>query len=224
MFYWSLWTRSQTFTALVSKWCWQVLLADPQSGGEQPGNSAPKFSETCSVEYISWVRSCLLSKWSHNWWFRWKLWQSNVFSLQIMAMLTWNEMPCVENLQITYCVHCRNTNTLGYRCQRSVFCDCYRNMGHFLCSVERIKRFVNVHLHCIVSNVTSECANTQDNQNCCAVKSHSRALATIQSNGNSTENKELFQWNVYFVRILIRLYIYYIIKNCNSLKTLLTQP
>ena len=153
MFYWSLWTRSQTFTALVSKWCWQVLLADPQSGGEQPGNSAPKFSETCSVEYISWVRSCLLSKWSHNWWFRWKLWQSNVFSLQIMAMLTWNEMPCVENLQITYCVHCRNTNTLGYRCQRSVFCDCYRNMGHFLCSVERIKSFVNVHLHCIFSNV-----------------------------------------------------------------------
>jgi len=26
-------------------------------------------------------------------------------------------------------------------------------MGHFLCSVERIKRFVNVHLHCIISNV-----------------------------------------------------------------------
>ena len=35
-------------------------------------------------------------------------------------------------------------------------CDCYRNMGHFLCSVERIKSFVNVHLHCIVSNVPSK--------------------------------------------------------------------
>ena len=32
----------------------------------------------------------------------------------------------------------------------------YRNMGHFLCSVERIKRFVNVHLHCIVSNVPTK--------------------------------------------------------------------
>jgi len=47
--------------------------------------------------------------------------------------------------------------------------------------VERIKRFVNVHLHCIVSNIPSECANTQDHQNCYAVKSHSRVLATFQS-------------------------------------------
>jgi len=74
----------------------------------------------------------------------------------IMSMLTWKEMPCVENLQITYCVNCRNTNTPGYCCQRSVFCDCCRNMGHFLCSVERIRSFVNVHLHCIVSNVPSK--------------------------------------------------------------------
>jgi len=79
-----------------------------------------------------------------------------LLSLQIMAMLNRKEMLCFENLQITYCVNCRNTNIPGYCCQRSVFCDCYRNMGHFLCSVERIKRFVNVHLHCIVSNVSSE--------------------------------------------------------------------
>jgi len=26
-------------------------------------------------------------------------------------------------------------------------------MRHFLCGVERVKRFVNVHLHCIVSNL-----------------------------------------------------------------------
>jgi len=79
-----------------------------------------------------------------------------LFSLQIVAMLSCKEMPCIENLQIAYCVNCRNTNIPGYCCQQSVFCDCYRNMGHFLCSVERIKRFVNVHLHCIVSNVPSK--------------------------------------------------------------------
>jgi len=28
-------------------------------------------------------------------------------------------------------------------------------------------------------------ANIQDNQNCCAVKSHSRALAAFQSNGKA---------------------------------------
>ena len=87
-------------------------------------------------------------------------------------------MPCVENLQIACCVTCRNTNISGYCCQRF---NCYRNMGHFLCIVERIKRFVNVHLHCIISNVLSECANTQDHQNCCAVQSHSRVLATFQT-------------------------------------------
>jgi len=26
-------------------------------------------------------------------------------------------------------------------------------MGHFLCGVERVKRYVNVHLHCMVSNL-----------------------------------------------------------------------
>ena len=80
-------------------------------------------------------------------------------------------------------------------------------IGHFLCSVERIKRFV-VHLHCIISNVPSEYANTQDHQNCCAVKSHSRVLATLQSNGNYLENKEPLEGNVYFVHIVIRFYIY----------------
>jgi len=33
------------------------------------------------------------------------------------------------------------------------FCDCSRNMGYFLFREERIKRFMNVHLHCIVSNM-----------------------------------------------------------------------
>jgi len=142
-----------------------------------------------------------------------------LLSLQIMAMPTWKEMPCVENLQIAYYVTCRNTNIPGYCCQQGVFCDCYRNIGHFLCSVERIKRFVNVHLHCIVSSVPSECANTQDHQNCCAVKSHSRVLATLQSNGK-VRRQEAIWMKCYFVRILIRLYIYYIIhKVCNSLKT-----
>ena len=130
-------------------------------------------------------------------------------------------MPCVENLQIAYCVSCHNTDIPGYYC---VSCDCYRNMGHFLCSVERIKRFINVHLHCIVSNVPSECANTQDHQNCCAVKSHSRVLATFQRNGK-TRKPDAISMKCYFVRILIRLYIYYIIhKVCDSLKTALAHP
>ena len=42
---------------------------------------------------------------------------------------------------------------LAIAANEAFFCDCYRNMEHFLCSVERIKRFLNVHLHCIVSNV-----------------------------------------------------------------------
>jgi len=76
-----------------------------------------------------------------------------LLSLRIIAILTWKGMPCVENLQTAHNVNCRNTNIPSYCCQRSVFCDCYRNMGHFLCSVARIKRFLNAHLHCIVSNV-----------------------------------------------------------------------
>jgi len=66
MFHRSLWTRSQTFAALVSKWCWQVLLAYTAIRGRAAGQSPPKFSKTCSVvssvEYISWLRPCLLSK------------------------------------------------------------------------------------------------------------------------------------------------------------------
>ena len=33
------------------------------------------------------------------------------------------------------------------------FCDCCRSMRDFLCGVERVKRFVNIHLHCIDSNL-----------------------------------------------------------------------
>ena len=144
-----------------------------------------------------------------------------------MAMLTWKEMPCVENLQIVYCVNCRNTNIPDYCRQRSVYYDFYRNMGHFLCSVARIKRFVNVHLHCIVSNVPSyRGANTQDHQNCCAVKSHSRALATFQSNGKARKQEAIWMKCVfcsYFDKIVYLLYTV-IHKVCNSLKTPLSQP
>jgi len=148
-----------------------------------------------------------------------------LLSLQIIAMLTWKEMPCVENLQIAYCVNCRNTNITGYSCQPSVFFVIVTVTWAFLCSVER-KRVLWTSI-CIASSAMfpARCANTQDHQNCCAVKSHSRALATFQSNGNSTENKEQFEWNVYFVRILLRLHNYYIThKVCNSLKTSPTQP
>jgi len=33
------------------------------------------------------------------------------------------------------------------------FLGVFRNMGHFLCGVERVKHYVNVHLHCIVSSL-----------------------------------------------------------------------
>jgi len=35
------------------------------------------------------------------------------------------------------------------------FCDCCRNTGHFCYGVEKAKHFVNVHFHCIVSNMNS---------------------------------------------------------------------
>jgi len=31
--------------------------------------------------------------------------------------------------------------------------ECCRNMGHFVCGAERVKRYVNVHLQCMVSNL-----------------------------------------------------------------------
>jgi len=33
------------------------------------------------------------------------------------------------------------------------FWDCCRHTGYFLCGVERVKRYVNAHLHCIVSSL-----------------------------------------------------------------------
>jgi len=44
-----------------------------------------------------------------------------MLSSQIIAMLTWKEMPCVENLQIAHYVNCRNTIIPGYCCQRNAF-------------------------------------------------------------------------------------------------------
>jgi len=76
-FYWSLWTRSQTFATFASSWCWQVMLADPAIRGEQPDNPPSNFQKHVQVEYISWLQPCLLSKKSHNLWFRWKPWQSD---------------------------------------------------------------------------------------------------------------------------------------------------
>ena len=65
-------------------------------------------------------------------------------------------MLCVENLQIAYCVNCRNTNIPDYCCHRSVFCDCYRIRGISFVVLEMIKRIVNVHWHCIVRNIPSK--------------------------------------------------------------------
>ena len=171
---------SWKFENHCSKWYWQVLLADPAIRRRTTGQFPPDIFENM-LSWIYQLGASLLAKWNevmicgfvenHD--------NPMLLSSQIIAVLPWKVMPCVENLQIAYCVNCRNTNIPGYCCQRSVFCDCYRNTGHFLCSVERIKCFVNDHLHCIVSNVPFWCANSQDHQKCCAVASHSRALATF---------------------------------------------
>jgi len=55
---------------------------------------------------------------------------------------------------LTYCVnYCSIPGCWVSLSKKRIFCDCYRNMGRFLCGVERVKRFVNVHLHCIISNL-----------------------------------------------------------------------
>ena len=122
------------------------LASRSRNQGESNQAIPPKIFNTLSivssVEYISWVRPCLLSKYKVIiCGFRWKPWQSNAsfFTDQGNAYLKRNALR-FKNLQIAYCVNCRNTNIPGYCCQRSVFCDCYRNTEHFLCSVERIKR------------------------------------------------------------------------------------
>ena len=146
-----------------------------------------------------------------------------LLSLQIMAMPTWKEMPCVENLQTAYCVNRRNTNIPGYWCQQSVFWDSYRSMGHFLCSVERIKRFVNV--HCIASSAMLPLSE-QIIRTTRTVAQWNLIIAYLQRSKAMEKHakKKLIEWNVYFFRILIRLYIYYIIhKMCISLKTPLVQ-
>ena len=120
---------------------------------------------------------------------------------------------------------------LEKKCASLTTCRCCVENLHFLCSVERIKLFVNVHLHCIVAlsaMFTLKCANTQDHHNCCEVKSHSHALATFQSNGTA-RNQEAIRMKCvfcsYFEKIVyVDNYIDYIIhKVCNSLKTPLTQ-
>ena len=143
-----------------------------------------------------------------------------LLSLQIRAMLTWTETPCVENLLIAYCANCRNTNISRYCCQWSVYCDCYRNMEHFLCSIDRIKSFVNVHFHCIVSNVRSK------------VRKYSgppellRCEISFSRTCNIPKQWKITQTRSYLNEMCILImYIYYIIhKVCNSLKTPLTQP
>jgi len=143
-----------------------------------------------------------------------------LLSLQIRAMLIWTELPCVEDLQIAYCVNC-NTNISGYCCQWSAYCDCYCNMEHFLCSVERIKSFVNAHLHCIVSNVPSKVRKYSWPPELLRSEISFPRTCNIPKQWRSTQTRSYLNE----MCILIRLYIYYIIhKVCNSLKTPLTQP
>jgi len=53
--------------------------------------------------------------------------------LKTMAILLCKEVLYFENLQITYCGNYGNIPGYGY--QQAHFCDCCRNMAHFLCGV-----------------------------------------------------------------------------------------
>jgi len=71
-------------------------------------------------------------------------------SLKIVAMPTW-KVPCVKNLQITYCVNYRNIPGALLPTKR-IFAIVAVILRIFV-MVEREKRFVNVHLQCIASNL-----------------------------------------------------------------------
>jgi len=60
-FYWSLWMRSQTFAAPVSKWFWQVLLADPAIRGRATGQSPLKILKNM-FSWIYQLAAALLAK------------------------------------------------------------------------------------------------------------------------------------------------------------------
>jgi len=100
------------------------------------------------------------------------------------------------NCNTVYCygVSCRNTNIPGYCYQRNVFFVILTsNTGYFLCSVEMIRRFVNVHLHCIVSNVPSKVRKYSGPPELFRSEISFSRTATFQNNGNYLENKELFE-------------------------------
>jgi len=97
-----------------------------------------------------WGLACWVN--SHNLWFRWKPWRSNAFFFTDHgnAYLKRNALRWKSaDSNVVILIY------LAIAANEAFFCDCYRNTGHF-CSVERIKRFVNVHLYCIVSNVPSK--------------------------------------------------------------------
>ena len=56
---------------------------------------------------------------------------------------------------LTYCVHYRSIP--GSRVSlptKRIVCDCCRNMGHFQSGVGKVKRFVEVHLHCNLKTIS----------------------------------------------------------------------
>ena len=85
------------------------------------------------------------------------------------------------------------------------------NVGHFVWSVETIKRFVNVHLHCIVSNVPCKVRKYSEPQKLLRSEISFSSIWNIPKQWKLPRKQEIFEWNVYFVGILIRLCIHYII-------------
>jgi len=76
---------------------------------------------------------------------------ASLLSLKIIAILTFKELPCVDNLQTACYANCRHKP--GYCYQRIAYLVIVTVPWGIFCDGERVKRFVNAHLHCIVSNL-----------------------------------------------------------------------
>jgi len=108
---------------------------------------------------------------------------------KVMAVLTWWEVFCFENVQIAYCVIYRSIpgSWVLLPTKRIFVIVTVTWVGHFLCGVEMVKRFVKVHLHCIVSNlkIITKCRRCPPWKNSCGrpwpwVSSRSKSSSSLQ--------------------------------------------
>jgi len=76
-------------------------------------------------------------------------------------------------------------------------------MGQFICSLERIKRFVKVHLHCIVSNVHRKVRKYSGPPELLRSEISFSRTCNIPKRWKLPQKQGAFEWNMYFVLIFI---------------------